>query len=673
MKHFAITLLLTCAAVLSFSQEKDFIIKHFKEDALDISAREHEVMDINDEPCALLKIRTGLKGLHFEGNRGIEKKADKQGEVWVWVPAGTRILKISKPGFPLKEYTIPVPLKISTVYTMRLSAKGDGHVRDIDAELFSLNFKFDRENVYVAKGTSAPMKTSGKVAVFQVPEGMYEFTVSKEGFQKQVISVPLRKDTTINISLTAGKNTSRLRLPGIVTINSEPKGADVYLNDQLVGKTPYTGQLIAGPYSLKLSKKMHHDYNANFVLEEGASKELPVIEMKPGFAFLSVNTSPENAKIFLDGKIIGASPLEKLKIESGKHTIRTELDDYHGSQKEIDIADGQHIPVDLNLKKAYGTIEVTSEPTGARLFVNGEEVGTTPWKSEKLEQGQYILTAKKELRNDAEETVELKDGQELKKLLILTRNSGILKITAKKSKIYINDKYVDSDEHTANLKPGQYTVRAVRPQHKDAARKVFIANGMTETVSLDPEPRMGSISVITSPAETKDAEILINGELSEEKTPAVIPLLIGSYDITIRKDGYIENTRKITVSEGENTKVEVELMSFKGSIHQKLKRNKLGRTLWLTSGIALAGTGVYMMSASNASYSDYETATIDASDLRSTTEKYDKIGPVLIGIGSACLVPMIINQVKIGKQKKQLRISAAPQQGGLLIGMRLEF
>ena len=45
----------------------------------------------------------------------------------------------------------------------------------------------------------------------------------------------------------------------------------------------------------------------------------------------------------------------------------------------------------IYLKPAFGYLNVTSSPSGANLFVNGENVGKTPWKSsECYERGRLI-------------------------------------------------------------------------------------------------------------------------------------------------------------------------------------------------------------------------------------------------------------------------------------------
>ena len=113
----SLILLIAFILISSFSQlfGQELSVKNFKENITDISARENQVLDVNGDPCALIKIYTGVKGLEIDGNRGVEKKDERSGVVWVWLPEGTRQLKISKERMPMLVYPLPMELKKSTV------------------------------------------------------------------------------------------------------------------------------------------------------------------------------------------------------------------------------------------------------------------------------------------------------------------------------------------------------------------------------------------------------------------------------------------------------------------------------------------------------------------------------------------------------------------------------
>lgn len=102
----------------SFAQELKVL--DFLHSGNDVSGREHQRLDMNDEPCALIKARTGLIGLEFNSNRGIEAVDYRNGEYWIWVSAGTNNLSIYLEDFPLCEYNFPIATRRNEVYKLTI-------------------------------------------------------------------------------------------------------------------------------------------------------------------------------------------------------------------------------------------------------------------------------------------------------------------------------------------------------------------------------------------------------------------------------------------------------------------------------------------------------------------------------------------------------------------------
>ena len=86
--------------------------------------------------------------------------------------------------------------------------------------------------------------------------GTHRLSFQAEGF----ISIQQRfyfnpKDVKgIRIRVIPAAEKKEAKNTGLVFIETEPDSAQVYLNDQFYGTTPYTGSLLAGRYRLKLSR-----------------------------------------------------------------------------------------------------------------------------------------------------------------------------------------------------------------------------------------------------------------------------------------------------------------------------------------------------------------------------------------------------------------------------------
>lgn len=96
-------------------------------------------------------------------------------------------------------------------------------------------------------------------------EGSYDLRIEKNGYKtiQEVISLYPGKTTTITRTLEP------IAVP--VTIESNPSGAEVYIDGEYRGVTPLTVSLLPGNYYLKLVKSGYHDYTTQISVIAGES------------------------------------------------------------------------------------------------------------------------------------------------------------------------------------------------------------------------------------------------------------------------------------------------------------------------------------------------------------------------------------------------------------------
>lgn len=98
MKKFFI-LFLTLFISTSISAQEEVTVKTFKELMSDLSARTSRRYDLNDDPCALVKVQYPKEGATFEGTI-VGDVEYKNGEYWVYLSKGTKRLRIHLPEVP---------------------------------------------------------------------------------------------------------------------------------------------------------------------------------------------------------------------------------------------------------------------------------------------------------------------------------------------------------------------------------------------------------------------------------------------------------------------------------------------------------------------------------------------------------------------------------------------
>lgn len=649
-----VKVLLTILILTTLILADSFVVQSFTVDHSDISAVKNARRDVNNDYCAILKVSTDLTGLKFFSSQ-LEEAVQKQGEYWIYLSPGTQHLQIQKTGFIPLQYTIEDNIQSSRVYRMVLTNKDKIGLSAIENTV-QLAFRFNTSDIYVSYNNLAPIQTRGTSTSIKLSPGEYNFKFIKQGYLDKTQTISLDQDRIVNIDLEPGQSQTRMVFGGMVTITSEPSDADVYINGQMVGKTLFVGELMPGQYNLSLQKKLYHTHVSTFEVKEEQSLSVPTIQLKPKFAYIAVTTNPSDAKIYLDNKSLGNAPIQRQQIESGTHSLRIEKALYHTQEHRINLQDGDDEALKYDLQPAFGTLNINSDPSGADVYIDGTKVGTTPYTNPTIASGQYTVKVTKDKWYPAEETIEVNDGETTSKILMLSQNFGTLSITATGSDIYLNSRKVGTNTYKEQLQPGQYNLKAVRDKHYDATQQIYLKIGDTQNITLAPEPKMASLSVVSMPADrTMGSRIFVNNEeVPDKTTPAILPLLIGDYDITLKHRNFLEMTQHVTLKEGQREKLTFNLQTYEGS--RLAKKNFWKRQKWLgfATSALIAGAGYYCNMQVDASYDDYQAAKIsqDAANARNSIDQFSQYRDISYSVSVAPLLYGFYSWIKQGIYNK---------------------
>ncbi|MDP8220657.1 MAG: PEGA domain-containing protein [Candidatus Stygibacter frigidus] len=602
MRRLLLYFLLVCTSILMGAEFK--VTGELEKEGF--SYITNNMRDTDGVYCARIQVNSDIRNLRFDSNRKPVKIEREMGKYYVYLSPGERSLTFLHTEFAAYEYEFPLTLEANTAYVMTVVKSGYGSA---DEGLVTITFILNEKDVYITKGDNPPILNKMGSTQYRLTPWVYAFRFNKQGFQEEEQELQITQDEDISINLKQGESRMKMKLPGITIINSEPSGAEVYLNDQKMGITPWQDELIAGDYKLTIKARMYYTKELEFSLAEGQTLELPVIELLPKFGYYSAECDPDNADIYLDGVYKGKGNISKQMIESGSHLLEAKLDYYHDHSEEFLISDGDEKDFDIILKPAFGRLEINPTPVmDADVYINGEYVGKTPYKDDKRLSGQYQVRVEKELYTGAEESVVVYDETLMQKTILLTQDYGTLIIEAQDSEIFLDGVLAGKNKYQANLQAGNYQVEAKQNRHRSASRNIYLGVGAVEQVILSPEPIMGSVTVMSNPPASKGAAIWVNGEKEKNTTPAVLPLLIGDYKIKVYHPDFLEQTKMVNLTEGSQEKLVFELETYQGSMLSM--RNKWRRQGWIGAGttILTMGAAVFFNMQGDGFADDYATA-----------------------------------------------------------------
>ncbi len=95
---------------------------------------------------------------------------------------------------------------------------------------------------------------------------------------------------------------------------------------------------------------------------------------RSGTAPLRVVTTPDDAEVYLDGRLVGSTPLAIESIEPGSYLLVLEKNGYHEVRRWIDVPESGSTVIELDLEQITGFIDVAVTPADATVLVDSEEI-----------------------------------------------------------------------------------------------------------------------------------------------------------------------------------------------------------------------------------------------------------------------------------------------------------
>lgn len=299
-----------------------------------------------------------------------------------------------------------------------------------------------------------------------------------------------------------------------LVVDSDPKGANFFINETLVGTTPYSGKFQEREYKYRIELPKY--YTDAGIIKLKDKRETLFFKMRPRFGSLSINSEPEEGiTIYLNDENTGkTTPATLSKISSGEHSIKLIDKWYQPQTKKILVNDNLTTNVEFILEPAFSDIIITTNPSAS---------------------------------------------------------------------IYIDDIKQGNGSCNIRLLTGVYTIKAEREYYHADQQQLVVEAGKTQTLTLSPKPRTGNIDITSTPY---DASIKLNGK-DYGTTPITIrDLLIGTYTLTLEKEGYSSKSQSISIKEGETTDVNEILTS---GIEVTISSKPSGATL-LIDNVSIGST-----------------------------------------------------------------------------------
>ena len=399
-----------CVLLLGFAvgasaQQYQVKATECREDVMDFSQRNTTVVDLNNEQCAVLRIESAIPGLlKFDlGSQDVDKREVKDDEVWLWVSVNVKKMTIRCDGCkPLKDY--------------RLGNLEGGHVYHFKVTTGLPKEQATKQHMHIhCNQVPFSISIDGKPAV-ESEKNHFQQELSL-GTHNIVVSATHYKSFTKDIKLTrsaASRDTINLEPNyGTITIRPNVQGCKLFVDNQEYGINGEI-KLDVGRHQISVRKDKYTSHEEKVVMHIG-DKHIINASLTPNFVAVTITAKEAETEIYVNDeyKGVGKCVYEfdynvRYDIEGRRKGCQTHIVDRHdfnaNSPRTISIPE---------LKRLYGTLNISFEPKDATLKIDGI---TRPTKNgefsdPKMPIGQHVINVRHDDYRSAEETVIIENGE----------------------------------------------------------------------------------------------------------------------------------------------------------------------------------------------------------------------------------------------------------------------
>ncbi|MBX3708104.1 MAG: PEGA domain-containing protein [Pseudomonadales bacterium] len=345
------------------------------------------------------------------------------------------------------------------------------------ASAVRLEFDPGTARAHVAGGIAVPFGD-----VWLMRPGRYELTASAQGH------APFAAELVVEDARNQTHRFVLARLPGRVTFESTPPGADVVLGERMLGTTPLADvPLEAGPVAVRFDLPRYQPLTVEADITGMEQAQTVLGELVPDWAEVNVRSIPPGAEILLDDDPTGLTTPATVEVPTGEHELQVRAPGHKAHRQRILVAALEQIDLpEITLERADGLLRIRTTPAGAGVTLNGQYQGEAPLDIAVQSGVAYRVQAFSAGYGSATSNVRLASGDERTVTLALERLQGSLVIRAEpaEAELFVNGRPAGSANQTIALPTGRQTIEVRAPGYAGYSTVITPREGISQELRV---------------------------------------------------------------------------------------------------------------------------------------------------------------------------------------------
>jgi hypothetical protein len=211
---------------------------------------------------------------------------------------------------------------------------------------------------------------------------------------------------------------------GSISVDSNPDGATAILDGGSSQITPCTfNNVVAGSHTIQVSLSGYQPYSTTASVSGGKSTYVfaSLTPSAPSTGSIYAVSTPQGASVYVDGVNYGPAPQIAAGLTPGYHQVRLSLQGFQDWTGQVLVSAGTTTTVSQTLyalptssptfTPGTGTLQVSSSPSGAQLFLDNVYMGVTPITLTQVTAGSHTVLLKLSGYQDWQVTAQVAAGQ----------------------------------------------------------------------------------------------------------------------------------------------------------------------------------------------------------------------------------------------------------------------
>ncbi|WP_343843656.1 PEGA domain-containing protein [Bowmanella denitrificans] len=318
--------------------------------------------------------------------------------------------------------------------------------------------------------------------------------------------------------------------------------------------------LMPGQYQLQITHPGYQPHQQ--VLDTSSSDDFSLdihLAPQPGRLQLATNVP---AQVFIDGQAVGNSQQDITNLPLGQHQLQVTAERYLPYEQPIEIVGfGKLQTLSVELKPAWGTLQLDSYPSGATLSVNDVPQGQTPLQLE-LMAGEHRLQLSHPGYQSWQQRLQIEPGQNLSiEQARLLPASATLNLSSKPvgASVTLDGLYQGKTPVVLSLEANKtHQLQLLLEGYQPLDREVQAPSGAKQALDLPLTALLGKVAISS---EHQDALLYVN-DILMGRANQTLELATRPQRVRITLDGYADFTRELTPRAGQLIRLQAKLKTL---------------------------------------------------------------------------------------------------------------